>query len=424
MPTNILLLQGPVGPFFERFSAELSGLGARVYKINFNAGDRYFYRRSGVIDYQGGVKGWSAFVDEVILRLSINRIYVFGDCRIYHEIARDVAKKHRVRFFVFEEGYLRPDYITLEENGVNGHSEIQFPDNSPVISLRPEAVPRYHFKHGFSLSGWYAVQYYLAAVWGGHDFPFYQHHRPLNVLSEGSRWLLSGWRKVTQLRKSRRFEQRVSGELARKYFLVPLQVHADMQVRKHSRFRSVDAFISAVFESFSRSAPDSIELVFKHHPLDRGYRDYSEQIRRLERQYSLQGRIHYVFDSHLPTLLKHALGTVTINSTVGLSSLHHGVPVKVMGEAIYDHPGLSFGGTLDHFWNEPGAVDRKRYRDFRKYLLDTNQANGSFYERSAKAGNATGIVWSPYLAQQHCTKVSPPVAQGGYRPRLVKDSVA
>ncbi len=424
MPTNILLLQGPVGPFFERFSTELSALGNRVYKVNFNAGDRYFYQRAGAVSYRGGINEWGRFLEDLISRLSIERIYVFGDCRIYHEIARDVAKQSRVRFFVFEEGYLRPDYITLEENGVNGHSEIAFPDNPAVVSLRPEAMSKYHYSCSFLRSGWYAIQYYIAASWGEHEFPFYRHHRPLNVLNEGSKWLISGWRKLKYLRSSRRFEQRVSGELAGRYFLVPLQVHADMQVLKHSRFRSVEEFISAVCESFSRSAPDDVDLVFKHHPLDRGYRHYGEYIHSLENRYGLTGRIHYVFDSHLPTLLKHALGTVTINSTVGLSSLHHGVPVKVMGDAIYDQPGLAFSGALDQFWRDPGKVDRRVYRQFRKYLLDTNQANGNFYERSVEAPNATGVLWSPYLSQQHCAGFRPPPGHSSKGPQLVKDSVA
>jgi len=33
---NVLMLQGPVGPFFYRFSKKLQNAGANVYKINFN----------------------------------------------------------------------------------------------------------------------------------------------------------------------------------------------------------------------------------------------------------------------------------------------------------------------------------------------------------------------------------------------------
>lgn len=39
---RVLLLQGPVGPFFARLTAELRPVNATVYKVNFNAGDWLF----------------------------------------------------------------------------------------------------------------------------------------------------------------------------------------------------------------------------------------------------------------------------------------------------------------------------------------------------------------------------------------------
>jgi len=40
---NILLLQGPVGDFFQRLAGWLTANGKTVHKFNFNAGDDYFY---------------------------------------------------------------------------------------------------------------------------------------------------------------------------------------------------------------------------------------------------------------------------------------------------------------------------------------------------------------------------------------------
>ena len=36
---KVLLLQGPIGPFFYRFAKKLKQAGASVHKINFNGGD-------------------------------------------------------------------------------------------------------------------------------------------------------------------------------------------------------------------------------------------------------------------------------------------------------------------------------------------------------------------------------------------------
>ncbi len=40
---RVLLLQGPVGPFFWNLSKDLQKRGADVFKFNFNAGDALFY---------------------------------------------------------------------------------------------------------------------------------------------------------------------------------------------------------------------------------------------------------------------------------------------------------------------------------------------------------------------------------------------
>lgn len=63
-----------------------------------------------------------------------------------------------------------------------------------------------------------------------------------------------------------------------------------------------------------------------------------------------QGRIRYIRDRHLPSLLTSAQGVVVINSTVGLSAIAYGTATKVCGRAIYDIAGLSFQGALDAFW--------------------------------------------------------------------------
>lgn len=86
-------------------------------------------------------------------------------------------------------------------------------------------------------------------------------------------------------------------------------------------------------------------------------------------------------DLHLPTLIKGSIGVIVVNSTVGLQALYHNRPVKVMGKAIYDMPGLTFQGSLDKFWQNPGKIDRKLFEKFRSYVIKTTQLNGSFYGR-------------------------------------------
>ncbi len=405
MNPNVLLLQGPIGPFFSRFSDELSSRGFNVWKVNLNAGDRHFYSQPQAVDYTGTLQDWDTYLERLIINKDIGRMYLFGDCRAYHREARKIAKRRGIRLFVFEEGYIRPNYITLEEHGVNGHSPMlqqtldltDLPAVSEEEMLADEnSLPTKTFFRSAS----YAMTYYIKCRLQRKHFPNYQHHRTLRVFSEGARWIRSGFRKWWFQRTEKNVLKNVVKEYEDNYFVCPLQVHCDMQVVVHSKFNSIEHFIGDVLNSFARHAAPNKAIVFKHHPMDRAYKDYSILFENLIGELGLQGRVFYVHDVCLPTLLKHAEGTVLINSTVGMSSLFHGTPVKTLGKAIYNLPGLTAQRSLESFWGRPGVVNRSLFASFRQYLVENNQLNGSFVAQLTE-NSATGVTWSAELAEEH-----------------------
>jgi capsular polysaccharide export protein len=245
---------------------------------------------------------------------------------------------------------------------------------------------------------WYsaswAILYYFFAGLLTPFFRHYRHHRPLNWL-ETLPWIRSAWRKVYCAFKERNIFEALTGRLNGNYFLVPLQVHNDSQVHVHSDFDSVSHFIEDVMTSFASHAPNETALVIKHHPFDRGYHDYSSLIQNHAKRLGISGRCFYIHDQHLPTLLGCARGAVVINSTVGLSALHHGTPLKVCGSAIYDLPGLTFQGRLDDFWQNALQCipNRILLGAFHGYLMQHTQLNGSFYKRLRGVTTASGLIW-------------------------------
>lgn len=380
--SNVLLLQGPMGPFFYRFAKYLKNQNKSVHKINFNAGDALFYPDSEAIAYRGERSAWPDFLKQVLQENRIGSIYLFGDCRPYHRDAIELARALGVTVFVFEEGYIRPDYVTMERHGVNGFSTI--PREPGFYRAKTSSAPLEAPQPGgtrFSSVALSACAYYGAASLLRWRYPHYSHHRPLSVHREMGIWTRAAWRKLKYRVQERSIPGELAGPLAKRYFLVPLQVFNDSQVRVHSRYEAIEDFIEEVVASFAANADRSLSLVFKHHPMDRGHRDYSDLIQRLAQAHDLADRVKYVHDLHLPTLLRNAAGVVLINSTVGLSALFHSTPVKVMGEAVYDMRGLTFQQSLDRFWRRPGTVDRKLFRQFRAYLIEASQLNGSFYGR-------------------------------------------
>lgn len=388
-----LLLQGPVGPFFPRLAKDLTQAGALVVKVNFNGGDWLFSPRNS-LNYRGNMEAWPAHLEALIRALRIEVILLFGEARPIHRAVYEIAHRCGIAVGVFEEGYLRPDHITLEQCGVNGCSPI--PRNPDFYRARAKKPGADTVKLGktFWHAALWAFLYYLASALARPFFPHYQHHRPLTLL-EAWPWTRALWRKAYYAVRERGIAARLRGEFSKRFFLVPLQVYNDAQIHAHSQYVSVESFLRQVVESFAKNAPPETLLVVKHHPRDRGYSDYSRLIRQLKEEHGLKGRLLYVHDLHLPTLLSHARGVVVVNSTVGISALFHKTPLMVCGEALYDIAGMTFNGPLDSFWREAEnlVVDQILFNRFAEYLLRRTQINGSFYKRLPVPGSHTGLRW-------------------------------
>ena len=389
---RVLLLQGPIGPFFRHLTQDLRAVGATVFKINFNAGDWFFYPNDA-FNYRGTMEDWPLWLEDLILRLNIDTVLLFGDCRPIHVAAHAIATRLKLDLGVFEEGYIRPDYITLERFGVNGHSNIpRQPEVYKKVSApsaRTQAVPK-----TYNLMVWYGFCYFTIGSFGKPWFIHYRHHRPMTIL-EALPWLRSAWRKF----KYRWLEHGQQADLVKRwsnqYFLVPLQVFNDSQITVHANCINIRHFIKQTLNSFAAHAPAETLLVFKHHPMDRGYRDYSSLIRRLATRAGIAERVRYIHDQHLPTLLDHARGVVVVNSTVGFSALYHGTPTKTCGKAFYDMEGLTYQGSLADFWQQAAEIkpDMSLYKNVRNYVITRTQLNGSFYKKIDQAGSFSGIVF-------------------------------
>lgn len=375
---RVLLLQGPMGSFFSLLAKWLEGHHIDVFKINFNGGDRFFYpNKSGVFDYTGGLEDFATWLKKFLEQQNIEAIVCFGDCRKYHRIAKQITEQSSIQFFAFEEGYIRPDYITFEKGGVNSFSSFsqqQYPqtEKQPCIPV--------HNQYGKMVCS--AILYYLFGALSRAHYPLYQHHRGLSTRQELAYSLVSIWRRQKNaLVEPRRFKQFIQ-DYDKQYYIFALQVHNDSQIRVHSDLGCMEKYIEQVVENFSQYADPQQHLVFKHHPMDRGYRHYGALLQELAQRFAVTGRIHYFCDIHLPTLLKHSLGMVTVNSTTVIQALYHKIPVKVLGNALYNLPRLTNQHRLDQFWKTPGVVDHEYFLQFRHNLIAYSQLNGSFYGMS------------------------------------------
>ena len=376
---NILFLQGPMGTFFKKLDNVFKKNGAKTYKIGFNAGDSFFSNHYNYIPFRDTRENYTAFITEFLKKEKIDKIFLFGDCRFYQRVSIQVARTLGIEVFVFEEGYIRPHYITMEKYGVNDFSHIsRDAEFYKKVKILSEQEPKDTEYSPFKMVASSAL-YYLVSNIFHFRYPNYIHHRDFSAIKEAFYGVRSLFRKFIYPFYEKKYLEIIKNELSNNYFFVALQTYNDFQVLEHSGYKSIEKFIIEVLESFSKNTLETW-LVFKHHPVDRGKKNYKKFIIDQARHFGIEDRVLVLYDTHLPTCLKNAKGTVTINSTVGLSALYHETPVITLGNAIYDIEGLTCKNMkLDDFWHKYQAPDMELFDKYRSYILENTQLNGSFY---------------------------------------------
>ncbi len=390
---SYLFLQGPIGTFFSNLARRLRGQGHAVHRINFNGGDRLFWRLPGALDFRGTPEQWPGFLAEMLVRGAITDIVLFGDCRPAHRVASQLARRRGIRVHVFEEGYLRPNWVTLEGGGVNRNSLMPrdpewFKDAAAVLDRWDPGVA---VRSNFLRRAAEDVLYNLSTILFSWYFPAYRTHKPWHPLREYA----AGARRfplkpLSRRRNAARLQQILGG--GQPYFLFPLQLDADSQIRFHSPFGRMAPAIRKVIDSFARSAPADALLVITEHPLDTGVVPLGRITREYAAAAGLSGRVVFLRGGSPDQLVQGSLGLVTVNSTMGILALTFGIPVTAMGYAIYDMPGLTFQGGLDDFWRRRTPPDAATFDAFRRVVAARTQVNGGFYSSMGLALAVNGAV--------------------------------
>ena len=379
--------------FFSRLSEALASRGHVVHRVNFCGGDWFYGRAGKVTNYSGKFAHLSNWYADLVRTKGITDVLMFGDCRAVHRHMHPISEQFGLRVHVFEEGYVRPHWITLENHGVNGRSRMPV-DPREYMRLRdviPAAEPGVPTGYNLYERVFHDITYRVANALLVWRFPLYRSHRPKNGVFEYTglavRALLQG--------KHRREAEAVTRELLanrRPYYLFPLQLNSDAQIVVHSPFEGVRDAIDYVVRSFARHAPRDATLLIKNHPLDTGMIEYQRFAMSIAREAGIGDRVRFINSGHLPTLLEHACGVVVVNSTVGLSALHHERPLVVLGTAIYNMPGLTWQGKLDDFWRGGDLPDMHLYHAFLDYVMHHTQINGDFYTRTGIEMAVAGAV--------------------------------
>lgn len=385
---SFLLLQGPQSLFFKRLAQGLRRQGACVHKVNFCGGDVLLWGCQASDWYRGDIYQWVSWIAQAYRKYAVTDICLYGDWRPMHWEAIRLAHVRGIRVWVYEEGYLRGKYSTLEENGVNGRSRL--PRISQLVREAAKKLPQRQ-DSGLEVVNSIRDKVFSAVV---HHFGNallyavffrYRTHRPTNIAFELPyilrRYLGRKKRSVRDNEKMQAF-----GRQHKKYFFFPLQLNSDSQIQLYSPYVRMQEVIADVITSFAIKANKDTALLIKNHPLDNGMICYRRFIENFAKELGVAERVVFVDGGALDEMISNCSGVVVVNSTVGLRALELNKPVYCLGWAVYNMAGLTQSWpmvSLDDFWTDPKKPDASLLSDFEKILEHQASVRGNFYSEPA-----------------------------------------
>lgn len=308
---------------------------------------------------------------------------LLGEQRAYHRAAIAAADRRGIAVTVTDFGYFRPDWITLERDGMGGDS--RFPRDPAAIRALAAGLPPADLTERLCDPFWrmavWDVAYHLAAMlpWPFRQYRSHQLHHPLATYAGMARRLL--------LRRGERAEgaRIVEGLEGQPFWVFAMQMETDFSIRAYSDYPDMDTPVAETVRSFARHAPADAHLVIKVHPLDPCLKRWSRRLPAIAEAAGVGRRVHVAHHGPLDRMLGGSRGMVTVNSTVGLRAIVLGCPTKALGRAVWDVEGLAHQGPLDQFWTEAAPPDPVLRADFLAALQATTQLRGVFYAPEGRA---------------------------------------
>ncbi len=398
-PENALILQADWEGGITHVANDLIDNGVNVTKVVLNAADWIYTRKElPTVSYDHPFEEFESWLRCYIAENGVDCIILYNQYRPYNKVGWDLAEELGIQCVVLELGLLRPDFCTIytrdfdhftylaEQWGRVMSGEIspeKSVDNQRLARMRTTAKMK-QFAAFFLFSRLMAIIF--------RRYTHYIDQRGQGIWHHLYAAVVSGLRYQGRM-KDDRYNIKFSSEWNGAFYFVPLQVHTDSQITQRSQFTSIDYFIDDVVASFLKHAPKGTKLVFKVHPMDRGYKDYHKKIKAINQSIGGKKRIYYVDRINLPLALEHCRGCITINSSVGLSALIHSKKTICLGEAAYNLAKLTYQGELADFWRSDFEPKKKDVEYFINLLKLTSQAHGVLFQRLYSAKGNCKIIW-------------------------------
>lgn len=384
---QFLFLQGPISPLFRKTAAILKRHGHFVLRVNLCFGDKLLWGNDlDSVDFHGKMADFGEYIANIIKAHDITDLVLISEQRSYHKIAIEQAKKNGVQVIVTDLGYLRPDWITLELNGISRES--LFPKDPEIIKVMAKNLPYPNMTQIYVDKFWYDVSldmmYHISTILLKFKFPFYKtylvYHPIINYLGVLRHIIL---RKFSTKKTANLIDNLILKKID--YFVLAMQLEQDYQIREYSPYESQLEVLDEVIQSFSmyiKTTNNSSKLIIKIHPLDPLLINWKKKVRDIADKFDVTKNVIVILGGDLTLLLKYSRGLIVVNSSVGVRAIMLGVPVLTLGDALYNIEGLvTTKDDLATFWLEYKAAEPELRDAFIKLLSSTIQIKGGYYNK-------------------------------------------
>ena len=391
-----LFIGAPFGPFFARLSQEIEAAGGVAYRTVCEGGEFLETPSHCRVLYRHRDGDWKRFMRGVMRRNKIDAVITFNDTLPRNRGALEVAEEFGLHSFVLENGYLRPHWVTLERDGVNGFSRLP---RDPEIYLEArqiaaEPTDARNFPAGLRPHVIHTINHFLAAIAFKPVLGFDANYYGDSVYRQGFGYFREYLWRVTHNESGVLARALELADAGRKVFLALLQKPGDAQLVVHSRHGGNAAFVDELITSFAADAPADAVLVVKQHPLDYGVERTPARVAALIERHNLADRVFFLRKTSIDRIMARAHAVVTINSTAGLAAIIEEKPVLCVGRAFYNIPGLTSTGPLSRFWRDATPPSPALVQGFIAFLKNTSQFNGGFHTPEGRE------ILVPLLAQR------------------------
>lgn len=386
---RILLVTQPAGPFARYLDRALRAGGAQVDRVVMNGGELFDWLSPATAWFKGPADDFDDWIRRRLGR-GYTDVVVFNDVNPYSRGALDAARALGLRTWILENGYQRPDWITLETEGVNARSGLpRDPAAYADAATLPAPPERPHIGlitpfHVFNTIQHYTLIVLLSPWMRGFRYPFAVpiHGQVFGHVRRYVEHLIH--------RRSRERQARAAAQQA-PFFLAVLQREGDSQLMVHSDLKTNRAMVERVVADFAAHAPAAMRLVVKNHPLDPGLVRLERDVRAVAAAHGVTERVTFLEGGNFAQLARASSGVISVNSTAALAAIGFGVPVKLLGRAFFDLPGLVDPQPLSSFWSGPQVPDHELFTRFRRRLSVETQIYGSYHNPWSLEGTARRV---------------------------------